>query len=272
MEFQFEKYLSYCLKDEKPESEHQFHFMENGEPWRENWENWLLSRLYCDILLDIKFEETIILDDPEEKDRQLRNFLNYHLNYYLNTQKGSICYFVLFLNKIIFELKTAKHADSICDEKKKIYHYTITKWISEVKQKGEKHLINKPIKTELKTNLNTIQLKKLFDLLIEREFISPETKEYNFLYVFGERLPNEEGFKPVKWIKRGKNKDINKASLIELCKLVFDKIEIDKSFFEFAKDHFSTDIETNITLSHNNNPKNQYSQYYSGLSKIVENL
>jgi hypothetical protein len=549
--------------------------MENGEPYRKKWENWLLSRLYCNILLDRDLR-SIELSDPEDKDRQIREFLDYHLNYYLNTSKGSVYYFVLFLKQIIFELKTAEKADSICDEKKNLYNFTISKWISEVEQKEEKEQINfppsidikisgneldyskivlelfsvktsinhipdyiemyykksplqgeafyskiihevpnhasalkafpskvntiythckmkidtskprkvfnindpsirkeisnslaygfgninerlaenhlfadfthvshvlwfynitriearniilelknkfsqemisyvlnpliefldqwnpenegdfnrdlknlneaiekyiqsiqkislnelsevfkevaqlygtfknsldkefrnqgnykyieneigeklpllllsytewyknnpdiinytggnvagnpyfnmltlvnkifksiivylpdieanshnKPNEIKLNHNLKTDQLKELFNQLkaTENGFISPETKEYNFLHVFGEPLPVEKGFEPVKWIRKGKNKEVSKASLIILFQLLSNDIKIDNKFFDWCFNYFATDKENNIILKHHNINN---SQYYNDLKRIVKSL
>ena len=125
----------------------------------------------------------------------------------------------------------------------------------------------KPPLVGIKTNLKNDKLKKLFTQLIESGFICPGTKEHNFLHVFAEPLPDGEVFEPVKWIKKGKNKDFNKSSLINLFQIL--EIDINSGFYEWAYHYFGTDKETNIILKSKNKTN---SQYYINLKKIVESL
>jgi len=149
----------------------------------------------------------------------------------------------------------------------KYYHWLIDELENSLK---EPLISKKLIKTGFKSTLSDKkQIQSLFNQLKTGGFISPDTKEYNFLHVFGKPLPDGEVFEHVKWIKKGKNKLVNKSSLIELFQLLDKKLVPDKSFFAFAFENFCTEKESNMLLNHNNISK---SKYLNDLTKIIESL
>ena len=92
-------------------------------------------------------------------------------------------------------------------------------------------------------------LHDLYNEVYKLEWIDKETKLNDFIWVFsgGHSNHKPKNFKPIKWIKLGKNKQVNKASLIFFCRAVFNfsNEEIDKDFFDWAKDKFDIGVELN---------------------------
>lgn len=85
----YNKLFSYCLKNEKPDNVHQFHYIESDEePTTLEWENWIAGKLYSNILIQNN-RNAIHLDlsDGKDKKEQLRAFFDYHYSKY-----GDICF------------------------------------------------------------------------------------------------------------------------------------------------------------------------------------
>lgn len=85
----YNKLFSYCLKNEKPDNVHQFHYVESDEePTTLEWENWIAGKLYSNILIQNN-RNAIHLDlsDGKDKKEQLRDFFDYHYSKY-----GDICF------------------------------------------------------------------------------------------------------------------------------------------------------------------------------------
>lgn len=86
----YDKLFSYCLKNDKPDNLHQFHYVDSeGEPTVFDWDNWIAGKLYSNIQLSFFNREfrQIDLSSTKDKKAQLRDFLDYHYSKY-----GDICF------------------------------------------------------------------------------------------------------------------------------------------------------------------------------------
>jgi len=101
--------FSYCLKSERPENKHQFHYQYDHEPTSYDFENWLIGKLYCVILI----EETdkgiwqVEYKYPIEKEKQIHDFLDFHFSKY----KSSLKHFKLSLVWWIDFFKRTRYRD-----------------------------------------------------------------------------------------------------------------------------------------------------------------
>lgn len=82
------------------------------------------------------------------------------------------------------------------------YYYPLHYWIEYLKEKFKEPAISKS-EAQIKSHLSPTQLTSLFEQLKDPKngFISIETYLYNWLYAFGEPLPNELTFQKIKWEK-----------------------------------------------------------------------
>lgn len=86
----YDKLFSYCLKEDKPDNIHQFHYTGlYEEPTTIDWENWIAGRLYSKTQLSFFNGEFKHIDLSSHKDKkaQLRDFLDYHYSKY-----GDVCF------------------------------------------------------------------------------------------------------------------------------------------------------------------------------------
>jgi hypothetical protein len=138
------------------------------------------------------------------------------------------------------------------------HHKIINAWRKFLTNK----LKNKEMSTSIciKTELGVNKLKKLFNQLIEGKFINPDTKEYNFLHVFGEPLPDNENFEPVNWAE-------DKKPLRELLTPILGKItnqhirDIEKLFTDEERKPFKM-----------NKKESTWSKRIKDVDKIINSL
>ncbi|MBK5722629.1 hypothetical protein JGH11_17275 [Dysgonomonas sp. Marseille-P4677] len=118
----------------------------------------------------------------------------------------------------------------------------------------------------LKSNIN---IEMLFKFLIEQRYISPDTSIDNFHTLF-----NSQGniMRPIVWTKIStRNKQCNKASLIDLLKLLgvhTDKLQ-DKLLIE---KYFQDDEGKPMRLNLYNNKANERSEYYDELKNVIDKV
>jgi hypothetical protein len=119
------------------------------------------------------------------------------------------------------------------------------------------------------------QFRNLFNKLIDPKhgFIDPKTDFQDFTAIFSNQTINDN-FHRVKWIKAGRNKQINKLALIDLLTLM----DISKSEIEDngkIKTCFSDRTGNSITFSQGNlagNKSNFHSECYTELTEIFKLL
>lgn len=227
----YKKTFSYCLKDENPESKHQFHYQCDFEPSEFEFEQWLIGKLYSinqiekvgteamknkiangEIIVDDhKLKNKILTgkiivndtccvsyDFPTEKEKQIHEFLDYHFSKY----KSSFTNFKLSLSLVLELLKSNPNT------KTNILHYNgingfIADWMS------EKIDNRKTIDSEKSMNfspiLNINKIEELY-VFLSGTYLSEISDISHFYYVFGieDRCV---GFKPLNWTKT--LKDLN---------------------------------------------------------------
>ena len=108
-----------------------------------------------------------------------------------------------------------------------------------------------------KYKLNDLQ--DILNKSITEGLFKYDTRLEDFHYVFGDGIKPKD-FNKLDWIKKGKNKNINKKLLIAFCMKVLDLglTEVDKKFFEWANDRFNTKKPFNY--NNKPDPKCNYSQ------------
>jgi hypothetical protein len=119
------------------------------------------------------------------------------------------------------------------------------------------------------------QLKKIYDGLIKQDhgFIDAKTDFKDFTAIFAGDVITDN-LLPIKWIKQGKNKFINKFALIDLLTLMkIPKSEIEDK--DKIKTCFSDDKGNPMIFSGGNlhgNKHNEHSECYPELDALIKSL
>lgn len=197
--------FSYCLKNDVPDSKHQFHYQYDFEPTTVEFEQWLIGKLYSPIQIEKVGNDIISVDygNPAAKEAQIEEFLDYHFSKY----KGSLNSFNSSLRFTIELLKT--HPDVKTDS---LYYMAVNQTISDwwFFKADNRHITTKD-DTQLTKSLNftliykSDRIESLYDFL-NGSYLSEISDKSHFYYVFGvvDRCIN---FKPLNWTKT--LKDLN---------------------------------------------------------------
>lgn len=227
----YKETFSYCLKDEIPESKHQFHYQCDFEPSEFEFEQWLIGKLYSINQLEKVGVETmrskilngeivvndnelknkiltgkIVVNDtccvtydfPIEKEKQIHSFLDFHFSKY----KSSLANFNLSLN---LALKLLKSSPNI---KTSTLHYNgingfIADWIS-------RKIDNRTtIESKKSMNFSSIcSIDKIEELYVflNGSYLSEISDKNHFYYIFG-IVDSCTDFKALNWTKT--LKDLN---------------------------------------------------------------
>lgn len=196
----YKETFSFCLKDEHPESKHQFHYKHNSEPSEFEFEQWLIGKLYCITLMEEIREHVYAIDYdyPIEKEKQIHEFLDFHFSKY----KSSLVNFKLSLNLVLDLLKSNPNI------KTNTLHYNgingfIADWMS------GKTDNRKTIESKKSMNFSPIRnIDKIEELyaFLNGSYLSEISDINHFYYVFG-IVDRCVDFKPLNWIKT--LKDLN---------------------------------------------------------------
>lgn len=113
------------------------------------------------------------------------------------------------------------------DEKSPAFNYQeavqIVKGVDEGSKKADDTEIHN---FKLKEPLSDSELEKLYTSLVEKKFVSRESRIEDLSHVLGG--PRPEGFKPIKWIKLNRNKTISKKSVLAFLRC----LEVDWGYIE----------------------------------------
>ena len=98
---------------------------------------------------------------------------------------------------------------------------------------------------KLKEPLSDSELEKLYTSLVEKKFVSRESRIEDLSHVLGG--PRPEGFKPIKWINLNRNKTISKKSVLAFLRC----LEVDWGDIEHKKLNYCFDTG-NVPFNYNN--------------------
>lgn len=151
----YDKLFSYCLKNDKPDNVHQFHYVDSdGEPTTFDWENWIAGKLYSNIIIQNNCNVIHLdLSDRKDKKQHVRSFLDYHYSKY-----GDTCFLYEIRELInLFETNLI-HYYRVTPGYLEVVNGMIRDWCKEIEQMPE-------TSTKIVT-INNQDLLSLGDLLI----------------------------------------------------------------------------------------------------------